>query len=110
MPSRYFSFAARGPAGRVRLVVAALYTATVIATSLMVLAVVLFADDPGFIGIWLILVTSPLSMVALYLIDLLGHPPEPFDGILFFAATIGAGLLQAWLLWPPRLKVSGGGG
>jgi hypothetical protein len=107
---RYFSFTERGPAGRVRLVVAALYTAAVVATSLMVLAVLLFSDDPGFIGVWVILVTAPLSVVGLSLLEMFGSPPEPFDSLLFFVATTGAGLLQAWLLWPPRPKVSGGGG
>ncbi|MFA1548723.1 SCO4225 family membrane protein [Actinomadura chokoriensis] len=110
MSPHFLSFAERSPADRVRLVLAAVYAAIVVVTSAVVLAVILFADDPGFIGIWIIFVTSPLSALGLIAIEPLGTLPEPFDTILFFTVTTGAGLVQAWLLWPSAKGISAGAG
>ncbi|MGP4021806.1 SCO4225 family membrane protein [Actinomadura sp. 3N407] len=55
------SAAAPSTAHRVRLVPAAAYTVVVLVVSAVVLAAVLFSDDPGFIGVWLIFVTAPLA-------------------------------------------------
>ncbi|WP_375539138.1 SCO4225 family membrane protein [Actinomadura sp. J1-007] len=70
----------------------------------MVAAVLMFAEDPGFIGIWLVFATLPLSAVALALTEMAGELPRPFDMAVFFVATTGVGLVQAWVL---RLLVRG---
>jgi hypothetical protein len=95
---------ARGTADRVRLAVAIGYGAAVAVTTGIVLAADLFADDPGFIGVFLILVTAPLSMVTLYLFDFFGEMPQALTNVLFYVATTGAGALQTWLLWPGRRR------
>ncbi|MGI5325886.1 SCO4225 family membrane protein [Actinomadura nitritigenes] len=94
---------ARGAAYRVRLAVAVGYAAAVTVATGIVLAADLFADDPGFIGVFLILATAPLSMVSLYLLDF-GEMPQALANILFYVATTGSGVLQTWLLWPGRLR------
>ncbi len=109
MSPHILSFEGRGPADRIRLVLAAGYTVAVLAVSAVVLGVMLFSDDPGFIGVWLVFVTSPLSVLGITLIMPLGELPDPLDIAVFFAATTGPGLLQAWLLWPSR-RVSAANG
>ncbi|QXJ24150.1 hypothetical protein AGRA3207_005414 [Actinomadura graeca] len=96
--------AARRRSGRLGIVLPGGYAALVIAVTLVVAAVGLFSDDPGFVGIWLALVSAPLSIPALWLTDLLGEVSQPVDQALFFLSTTGAGLAQAWLL---RLLVRG---
>ncbi|MEU8343196.1 hypothetical protein SAMN05443665_1015119 [Actinomadura meyerae] len=109
MSPHILSFEGRGRADRIRLVLAIGYTLTVLAVSAVVLAVMLFSDDPGFIGVWLIFVTSPLSILGMLAVFPFGELPGPLDTALFFAATTGPGLVQAWLLWPSR-KVSAASG
>ncbi|MBD2896121.1 hypothetical protein ABT299_15045 [Spirillospora sp. NPDC000708] len=94
---------ARGTADRVRLAIAIGYGAAVTVTTGIVLAADLFADDPGFIGVFLILATAPLSMVSLYLLDF-GEMPQALTNVLFYVATTGSGALQTWLLWPGRRR------
>ncbi|KAB2368237.1 SCO4225 family membrane protein [Actinomadura montaniterrae] len=95
---------ARGTAYRVRLAIAVGYAAAVTVATGVVLAADLFADDPGFIGVWLILVTAPLSLVALALFELPGEMPQAVTNVLFYVATTGAGVIQAWLIWPGSLR------
>ncbi|QKG22497.1 SCO4225 family membrane protein [Actinomadura verrucosospora] len=92
----------RTPAEWVRLAVAASYGTAVLVTTAIVLGYDLFADDPGFIGVWLILITSPLSMVGMYLLEFLGDMPDALGTFVLYAMTTVSGALQTWLLWPPR--------
>jgi hypothetical protein len=94
----------RSTADRVRLAVAVAYAAVVIVTTGIVLGADLFADDPGFIGVWLILVTAPLSMIALSVFELFGEMPQALGNVLFYVATTGAGAIQAWLMWPGTIR------
>ncbi|MFA1543361.1 SCO4225 family membrane protein [Actinomadura monticuli] len=110
MPPHFLSFAGRGTADRIRLVLAALYAATVLVTTAVVLVVTLVADDPGFIGVWVVFVSCPLSMLGLLATQPFGDLPEPLGTIVFFAVTTGAGLVQAWILWPSARKVTAAGG
>ncbi|GAA0233584.1 hypothetical protein GCM10009527_032580 [Actinomadura nitritigenes] len=113
-----FSFSARAPRSprpprstveRVRLAVAVAYAAAVIAATGVVIGADLFADDPGFIGVPLIMITSPLSMAGFYLLDQLGEMPQALGAVMFYVVTTGAGALQTWLLWPgrPRRRTAG---
>lgn len=104
MFARISAVAARRTSGWIGIIVPALYAGIVIAVTVLVAAVLLFADDPGFIAIWLVFVTFPLSGVSLTLAEMVGELPEPLDMTMFFVATTGVGLLQAWLL---RLLVRG---
>ncbi|WP_433331969.1 SCO4225 family membrane protein [Spirillospora sp. CA-294931] len=97
MFSRLSVLAKRRRHGWLGIAVPGAYLALVLVTTGVVAAVHVFADDPGFIGVWLILVTSPLSMVPLMMVD--GDLPGPLNVIFFYGATTGSGLVQAWLLW-----------
>lgn len=80
---------------------AGLYSALVIATATMVALVWTFAEDPGFVAIWLILLTAPLSLLYWGMYDLL-FPPDatgPFVTVAFYSYSLTAGFVQAWLLW-----------
>ncbi|KAB2344798.1 SCO4225 family membrane protein [Actinomadura rudentiformis] len=86
------------------IIVPAVYATLVIAVTLVVLADSLFVahDDASLMGVWLILVTLPLSGASLSglsgLESLLGEMPQPLKSVLFYLATTGVGLVQAWLL------------
>jgi hypothetical protein len=77
------------------------HAALVLATAAVVSAVVLFAEDPGFIGVWLAFVCLPLSLPVLWLTDLLtpGDPTGLVALVMFAVPCVVAGLFQSWLLW-----------
>ncbi|MEU5881138.1 hypothetical protein [Spirillospora sp. NPDC047279] len=83
------------------IIVPAAYAALVVAAALFVVADDLFNDsgDPSFAGVWLILVTLPLSFAGLQGLEFVearvGEVPGPFA---FYAITIGCGIVQTWLL------------
>jgi hypothetical protein len=91
------SAAKRPRPGRFAVIVVGGYATLVIAVTVLVAAVEIFAADPGFIGVWLILATQPLC--SLFLLITPTDLPEPWNHITFYLSTTGAGLLQAWLLW-----------
>jgi len=91
------SAAERPRPGRFAVVVIGGYVTLVIAATVLVAAVEIFAADPGFIGIWLIFATQPLC--TLFLLILPTDLPGPWNHITFYLSTTGAGLLQAWILW-----------
>ncbi|WP_131738956.1 SCO4225 family membrane protein [Actinomadura roseirufa] len=98
MFARIAARAARRQNGRMGIIVPGAYAVLIIAVTLTVLAVDLFADDPGFSGVWLILVTLPLSAAPLALVPGPSGAYSLFYHVLFYVVTAGAGLLQAWIL------------
>ncbi|WP_116021191.1 SCO4225 family membrane protein [Thermomonospora umbrina] len=100
--TRLATAARRRERGVPALVVSGLYAALVLGTAVFVEAVVLFSEDPGFVGVWLVLVTLPLSTFVLGLTTVL--VPDGGGGILeslvlFTIPCAAVGLLQSWLLW-----------
>ncbi|MFI0448257.1 SCO4225 family membrane protein [Actinomadura sp. 6N118] len=86
------------------IIVPAVYATLVVVVTLVVLADSLFVDheDASLIGVWLVVVTLPLSGASLLglsgLESLLGDMPQALDTVLFYLSTTGIGLVQAWLL------------
>ncbi|WP_157407904.1 SCO4225 family membrane protein [Actinomadura atramentaria] len=97
-----FAFAERSPFDRVRLVVAVAYAALVLAVALMVLAVETFSADPGFVGVWLVFVTSPTSLLIMPALALFDDLPIVFGQIAFYVVALSAGTFHTWLVWPRR--------
>ncbi|GAA2622410.1 hypothetical protein SMC26_38590 [Actinomadura fulvescens] len=101
---RLSAAAAARSTGWFGIIVPAVYALLVIAVALVVLVDNLFLDheDASLSAVWLILVTAPLSGVLLSglagLEGLVGELPQPLGTGLVYLLTIGAGLVQAWLL------------
>ncbi|MFC9913308.1 SCO4225 family membrane protein [Streptomyces sp. NPDC127197] len=75
--------------GDTALIVAGGYAALVVGVAAWLEALVLLGD-PGLGGVWLILVTLPVSIPLI----LIPAPPEAY-GVMLAAG----GLAQAWVLW-----------
>jgi hypothetical protein len=71
-----------------------IYTAVVVGVSIFTL-VALGQDDSGLAGIWLILVSLPLSLLLTLL---------PVSGLTAWSVFTVGGLLQAALLWHHALR------
>lgn len=100
--SRLAGTAARRQFGRLALAVAGAHATLVLTAAATVALVVLFADDPGFIGIWLIFAALPLSLPVLWLTETLipgDGPTGPLALLTFGVPCTAAGLFQSWLLW-----------
>lgn len=78
------------PPSRVARTLIALYAAAVVAAGLLVLVVSVLQGGDGLVAIWLIVLTLPLSVLALV---------TPAEGALMLGLLVGAGLLQAWGMW-----------
>ncbi|MFB4298253.1 SCO4225 family membrane protein [Actinomadura sp. NTSP31] len=100
--NRVRSRASRYERGRVAAAISGAYAVLVLANAAGSVTMGIFADDPTFSGIWLLLVSAPSS----FLITSLTFPLIPDEGpsralgvVLFDLPCTVAGLLQAWLLW-----------
>ncbi|MFI6517299.1 SCO4225 family membrane protein [Spirillospora sp. NPDC050679] len=96
MRERLSAYASRRRNGWIGIVIPGVYAALVLVAAVAVTAVLVFSDDPGFVGIWLFIPTLPLSILPLALLPT--DSPGPLGTALVIAATAGAGLVQAWLL------------
>ncbi|WP_018654355.1 SCO4225 family membrane protein [Actinomadura flavalba] len=76
--------------GAPAMIIAGGYAVLVALVALGTIAVLLFAEDTDFAGIYLILVTLPIAFPVSLL---------PLDGNAMFVAFTAGGFVQAWLLW-----------
>lgn len=90
--------ASRYSFGPQALIVAACYAALVAATAAVVAAVSLLSDEPGFIGIWLVMVSAPTSFLLLWLVQPVGLE-GPAAAVAMVLLCVGGGLYQAWACW-----------
>jgi hypothetical protein len=79
--------------GKVLRWTAVIYAIVVVATAAIVLVIAETARDPGFIDVYLIVVTLPLSMVASLLFI------NSDNTAVVLVAQIASGFIQAAVLW-----------
>lgn len=96
--TRAASTAARYSSGKPALIVATIYSALVAVAAVVVVSVLLLADDPGFIGIWLLLVSQPTSLLLVEFTEPLGLDGAPGAAVMV-TLCVAAGFAQAWMLW-----------
>ncbi|HEX2313174.1 MAG TPA: hypothetical protein VHJ17_05545 [Thermomonospora sp.] len=100
--SRLKSIAARHHNGRLALAVSGAYTVVVQGTNLAVIAFMLLADDPGFVAVWAVFVSLPLSLPGLFVSSQIFPPddlPDAVDLLALMGPCVAAGAFQAWVLW-----------
>ncbi|MEV7284761.1 hypothetical protein AB0O01_09420 [Streptomyces sp. NPDC093252] len=83
-----FRFAVGNPAS-------AVYLTAVGGSIAVTAAVVAFSDDPGFIGVWPVFLTSPLSLLAAA--PLAAAEADPPTAVLA-AGVVAAGLVQSLVI------------
>ncbi|QKG22297.1 SCO4225 family membrane protein [Actinomadura verrucosospora] len=100
--NRVRSNASRYKRGRAAAAISGAYAGLVLVNAAGSVAMGLFADDPTFSGLGLLLVSAPSS----FLVTSLTSPLIPDEGpsralgvLLFDLPCTTVGLLQAWLLW-----------
>jgi hypothetical protein len=75
----------------------AVYLTLVGGSFVVVTAVVLFAPDPGFIGVWPVLLTAPTSLIAIAAGQALGLPRD-VPLWLIGMGVVGSALIQSFAL------------
>ncbi|MDL4818930.1 SCO4225 family membrane protein [Actinomadura opuntiae] len=100
--NRIREHASRYKRGHAAAAVSGAYAVLVLVNAAGSVTMGLFADDPTFSGIWLLLVSAPSSFLitglTFFLIPDEG-PSRALGVVLFDLPCTAAGLLQAWLLW-----------